>query len=153
LQVAPLNTGAERGTLTIANNAGTQTVALSGTGTAPTISIGAASGASLSQTIAQGQTASYALALTGSAGFNGTVSLACSGAPQYAACTLSPTSVGVTSGSDEPFTVTVTTQTTSPAIQSIKVSILMPLGMFLLCFAFPRDSERASFTWEPVSLL
>jgi hypothetical protein len=145
VQFAPSNAGAETGTITITDNAGTQTVALSGTGTTPTISIGAASGSSFSSTVAQGQTASYALALTGSAGFNGTVSLTCSGAPQYAACTLSPTSVGVTPGSNKPFTVTVTTQTTSPATQSIKVGILMPLGMFLLCFAFPRRFRKSLF--------
>lgn len=145
VQFAPSNAGAETGTLTVTDNAGTQTVALSGTGTTPTISIGATSGASLSNTVAQGKTASYALALIGSAGFNGTVSLICSGAPQYAACTLSPSSVAVTPGSNNPFSVTVTTQTTSPAAQVIKAGVYMPLGMLVLCLVFPRRFRKSIF--------
>jgi drug/metabolite transporter (DMT)-like permease len=85
------------------------------------------------------------LAITGSAGFSGSVTLACSGAPQYSACTLSPASLQVTPGSNQQFTVTVTTQTTTPASHSSVVRHLMPLGMFLLCFAFPRRFRKSLF--------
>jgi hypothetical protein len=143
VQFAPSNAAPETGTLTITDSAGTQTVALSGTGTAPTITIGATTSGSLTSTVAGGQTASYVLALTGSTGFSGTVTLACSGAPQYSTCTLSPTSLPITPGSNQPFTVSVTTQTTTPASHSRAALQWMPLGVLLLGFAFPRRFRKS----------
>jgi hypothetical protein len=133
VRFAPSNAAPETGALAITDNAGTQTVALSGTGTTPTITIGATTSGSLMSAVTSGQDASYTRAISGSAGFSGTVTLACSGAPQYSACTVSPTSLQVTPGSNEPFAVTVTTQTTTTASNSIEVRPLAALGMLLLC--------------------
>jgi hypothetical protein len=145
VQFSPSVAGPETATLTVTDNAGTQTAALSGTGTVPTVAIGPAGGGSPTSTIAHGQTATYALALSGSAGFKGTVALACSGVPQFAVCTLSTNSVPVTPGSTTPFTVTVATQTTTPASIANHTRPFAALGMLLLCFVFPRRFRKGIF--------
>jgi hypothetical protein len=111
----------------------------------PTVAIGPASGGSLTSTVAHGQTATFSLALSGSAGFKGTVTFACSGVPQFAVCTLSTNSVPVTPGSTTPFTVTVATQTTTPASVANHTKPFAALGMLLLCFVFPRRFRKSIF--------
>jgi len=140
---APSQVGAEAGTLTITDSVGVQTLALSGTGTAPTVAIAPASGGSLTTTVSKGQTATWPLALTGSSGFNGTVSLACSGAPQYAACTLSSSSLTLTPGSTQPFTARVTTQTTTPAAAT-RTQVVMGAGVLAFCLLIVRR-RRSGF--------
>jgi hypothetical protein len=110
----PTASGARPGTLTITDNApdSPQSVSLTGTGSAD-VSIGAGQGGSTTATVKSGVTASYNLAVTGASGFSGIVSLTCTGAPQYANCTLSPSSVTLTSGGTATFTATVTTSTTT----------------------------------------
>ena len=146
IQFAPSQVGTETGTLTVTDNApnGTQSVNLSGTGTAPSVSVGTASGGSLTATVAHGQPATYSLALTGSSGFSGTVGLACSGAPQYAACALSSGSITATRGSTTPFSATVTTQTTTTRAAAGKTNLLPGLGMGVLafCLVMPRRLRK-----------
>jgi hypothetical protein len=113
----PMSSGALTGSLTVTDNAqnSPQTVSLSGTGVVP-LSLGAATGGSTSASVASGGTATYNLALTGTAGFSGNVSLSCSGVPQYASCTVNPTSINLTAGSSTNFTITVTTQSSASAL-------------------------------------
>jgi Abnormal spindle-like microcephaly-assoc'd, ASPM-SPD-2-Hydin/Beta-propeller repeat len=114
---APSILGSESGTLSIADNAtaSPQTIPLTGTGTAPSVSIGTVNGGSFTSTVPLGQPATYNLMLTGSAAFSGNVTLVCSGAPQNATCSVSPATLVLTSGSSQPFSVKVTTQTTATA--------------------------------------
>jgi len=112
----PSTAGTVTGTLTVTDSApsGTQTASLLGFGLAP-YTVGAATGGSLSATVSSGSTATYNLQLNGSAGFTGNVNLSCSGAPQYATCSVSPSSLTVTSGGAGTFTVSVSTETTTSA--------------------------------------
>lgn len=108
----PSATGSRAGMLTVTDDAANspQTTSLTGTGTAD-VTIGAVQGGATTATVKSGGTASYNLAVTGAAGFTGKVDLACSGAPQYAKCTLSPTSITLTASGTASFTATVTTST------------------------------------------
>jgi len=157
IQFALSQIGSETGTLTVTDNAptGTQSVALTGTGTAPSVSLGAASGGSLTSTVASGQTATYSLALTGSAGFNGTVTLVCSGAPLYATCTVSSGSISVTPGSTKAFTATVTTQTTTNASASSRTGLFAGMGVLALCLAVPRRLRKGLIyaSWCTLALI
>lgn len=95
---SPTAPGSSTGTLSVSDNASgsPQTVGLTGTAVAPTVSappgvtLGLSNGASSTQTVSAGGSASYALSLAGQNGFSGSVSLACSGAPAGATCTPSP---------------------------------------------------------------
>lgn len=117
LTFAPTSTGAATGTLTITDNAAgsPHTVSLSGTGTAPTMTLATAAGGSTSATVNSGQTANYNLSVVGTPGFTGTVTFSCSGAPANASCAVNPASTTVAKGATATFTVTVTTQTTTVA--------------------------------------
>ncbi len=159
IQFTPSQVGAETGTLTVTDNAptGTQSVNLSGAGTAPSVSVETASGGSLTTTVARGQPATYSLALTGSAGFSGTVALACSGAPQYAACALSSGSITATQGRTTAFSATVTTQTTTTSAAAGKTNLLAGAGMGVLaiCLVMPRRSRKGviHMAWCALALL
>jgi hypothetical protein len=124
----PSAAGARTGTLSITDNApaSPQSVSLAGSGVAD-VTIGTQQGGSTSSTVKSGGAATYDLALTGAAGFSGTVSLTCSGAPQYASCTLNPSSLTLTSGSTATFTATVTTSQQSAGTRSADVR------RFVLC--------------------
>jgi hypothetical protein len=104
-------------TLTVSDSApsATQTANLLGFGLAP-YTVGAATGGSLSATVSSGGTATYNMQLNGRAGFSGNVNLSCSGAPQYATCSVSPSSLALTSGGSGTFTVNVATETTTTAM-------------------------------------
>jgi photosystem II stability/assembly factor-like uncharacterized protein len=106
----PTAGGPLTGTITVTDNApaGSQTVALSGTG--EDFSLSATSSAA---TVAPGQTASYTLNLTPAGGFNQSVSLSCTGAPAKAMCSISPASVTLNGSSSQDVTVTVTTTAAS----------------------------------------
>jgi hypothetical protein len=105
----PTATGLRTGTLTIADNSFTGSHQINLTGNGIDFQLSGSGNGPVSATVTSGQTATYNLSLTGSVGFTGAVTLACSGAPQAAACTVSPASVQLSAGS-VPFTVTVTTQ-------------------------------------------
>lgn len=105
---APQAQGQRSAMLTIADNAGTQTVSLTGSGTAA-FTLGAAANGSTSTAVTAGQTAQYNLQVTPGPGYTGTVTLACSGAPTAATCQASPASLSVSNGTAAGFTATVTT--------------------------------------------
>jgi hypothetical protein len=142
--------GQRAGTVTIADNAANspQTVSLSGTGVAA-VTIGTPSGGSTSATVSSGGTATYNLSLTGATGYSGAVGLTCSGTPQYANCTISPSTLSLTSGSSGTFTVTVTTSSTQAAISRQKSTIaLAGFGLFsVLCFSWMMRGRRKLFSW------
>ena len=112
----PSATGSRTGTLTVTDNASTttQTVTLTGTGM-PALTMGTAPGGSTTSSVSSGNTATYALAIAGGTGFSGTVKLTCTGAPQYATCSIAPSTVTITSGSVTNYTVTVSTAQTMAA--------------------------------------
>jgi hypothetical protein len=112
----PSTTGMITGTLTVLDNApsATQTASLLGFGLAP-YSVATANGGSLSAAVAAGSTATYNLQVSGRAAFSGSVNLSCSGAPQYATCSISPSSLTLASGGSGTFTVSVSTGTTTMA--------------------------------------
>jgi hypothetical protein len=146
----PSAVGQLTGTLTITDNASDspQSVALSGTGVVA-VTIGTPTGGSTSATVASGGTATYNLSLVGGAGYSGTVDLTCSGAPQYAACSISPSSLPLTSGSTGTFTVTVTTISTQAASAQRESTItLAGLGLFsVISFSWMMRGRRKRFSW------
>lgn len=90
----PTAAGARAGLLTMVDDAisGEVFIALSGTGTTPTLTIAPASGATTTATVTAGQTATYSLSIAATPGAAGTATLTCSGAPTNATCTVSPSS-------------------------------------------------------------
>jgi len=152
----PGSTGMISGTLTVADSApsATQIVSLLGYGLAP-YSVGAATGGSLSATVASGATATYNLQLNARSGFTGTVSLSCSGAPQYATCTPSTSSLPLTSGSSGTFTVSVSTEiTTTAAVTNRTPFELAGFGLLaLLMVPLVKSRKRALRLWLSCAVL
>ncbi|SPE24315.1 hypothetical protein SBA2_180007 [Acidobacteriia bacterium SbA2] len=114
---SPINAGTGSGTLTLTDNAGTQTVSLSGTGMDFAVT-----SSTTSQSVSAGQAANYSLTLAPQGGFSQTVNLTCTRAPSESTCTLTPNTVtlnGTASG-----TVAVAISTTAP-------SLAPPQGRFL----------------------
>jgi len=90
----------------------------------PDLQLGAMAGGSLSASVSAGQTANYILNVGGAGGFSGTVILACTGAPQFATCTISPTTVAVASNGSTTASVSITTsQTVSANVGWIPMAI------------------------------
>jgi hypothetical protein len=138
----PTVAGQRTGTLTVSDNASnsTQTVSLAGVGVEP-VTFGTGPGGSTTATVASGTTATYDLTLTGASGFSGSVTTACSGAPQYATCTVSPSTVSLASGSSTSFTVTVLTSTQTASIERDTTLLLSGTGLvafFTVPFALRR---------------
>ena len=99
--------GTRTGGLTITDDTGgTSTLALSGIGTAFTITV--APGSDTVEVISAGETGSYELVLS-PAGFVGTVTLTCTGAPAGTTCTVTPNMVTLDGTTDVPIMVSVTT--------------------------------------------
>jgi hypothetical protein len=131
LVFTPTATGVRSGTLTLVDNApGTpQIITLQGTGVAA-ISLAPAAGSATTATVSSGGTANYNLSLTAAPGFAGMVTLSCSGAPQNAACTVSPTTLTLASGGSAKFSVAVTTGVSqSAALHWIGGARLAGLGI------------------------
>ena len=150
----PSTLAAESGVLSIADSASAspQTVSLTGTGTAPSVNIGTSQGGSTTSTVPSGQPASYSLMLTGSAGFSGTATLACSGAPQNATCSVDPTTLVLTPGGSQSFTVKVTTQSSTTANLDNATQVVMAatgIGSLLL-LSVPMC--RRGRSWLPIML-
>jgi hypothetical protein len=137
---------AQQGTFTVSYSGTslTSVVSLSGTGAQP-FNLQAAAGGSLSATVLSGSTATYQLQATATTGFNGTVQLSCSGAPNYSACIMQPTSLPLSSGAATVFMVTITTeQTVAENRSSVVPSIFAALLLFPLFLAsFKRRSACA----------
>lgn len=111
----PSASGAQTGTLTIADNApdSPQVVTLAGNAASQGIGLGVASGGSSSATVAAGATATYALSI-GGVGVSGTGSLTCTGAPTGAVCSV-PATVPLNASSASTFNASVTTTPRSSA--------------------------------------
>jgi len=146
----PTVAGAGTGFLTIVDDAisGEVVIGLSGTGTAPTLTIAPASGATTTATVTAGQTATYSLSIAATPGAAGTATLSCSGIPTNATCTISPSSLNLSSGANAAFTVTVNTQvvkTASLAIDRVKlagIGLIFMVPVALLLASRPRSSYR-----------
>ena len=112
-------------------------IALSGTGTTPILTIAPANGATTTATVTAGQTATYNLSIAATPGAAGTVTLACSGVPTNATCSISPSSLNLSSGANASFTVTVNTQVVRTAsltsdgvkLASIGFAFLAPVAL------------------------
>lgn len=109
----PTASGAQTGTLTLADNAAEspQSVQLSGTG--QDFSLAAASGGSTSATVVPGQAATFNLSLAPANGLTGSVSFICGGAPSQATCTVNPSPATLSASNPTTVTVTVTTTASS----------------------------------------
>jgi ASPM-SPD-2-Hydin domain-containing protein/beta-propeller repeat-containing protein len=135
----PTAAGARTGLLTIVDDAisGEAVIALSGTATTPTLTIAPASGATNTATVTAGQTATYNLSIAATPGAAGTVMLACNGVPTNATCSISPSSLNLSSGANATFTVTVNTQVVRTAsltsdgvkLASIGFAFLAPVAL------------------------
>jgi hypothetical protein len=106
----PSQVGTRAGSLMVATAlAGTQTVALTGSGTDFSFSV--PSGTVSAKTVAGGGTAAWVLTITPGT-FTGMVALSCTTVPATAACAVIPASIPLTAGG-APVTVTVTVATTA----------------------------------------
>jgi len=128
---SPIDAGSGSGTLTLTDNAGTQTVPLSGSGMDFAVT-----SSTTTQTVSAGQTAKYSLTFTPQGGFNQTVNLACTGAPSESTCTLTPSTVTLNGTAST--TVAAAVSTTASSLAPPHVRFLPPgmtgLGrVFLLC--------------------
>ncbi len=128
---SPIDAGSGSGTLTLTDNAGTQTVPLSGSGMDFAVT-----SSTTTQTVSAGQTAKYLLTFAPQGGFNQTVNLGCTGAPSEFTCTLTPSTVTLNGRSSG--TVAVAISTTAPSLAPPHVRFLPPgmtgLGrVFWLC--------------------
>jgi hypothetical protein len=137
----PTAAGARTGLLTIVDDAisGEVFVALSGTGTTPTLSITPAGDTTATATVTAGQTAIYNLSIAATPGAAGTATLTCTGAPTNATCTVSPSSLSLSSSANATFTVMVTTQVVKTAsltfdgvkLASLGLAFLAPVALLL----------------------
>jgi len=150
----PGATGSRSATMQIIDNAANspQTLAVSGTGAAPTLGLAVPSGSSSSATVAAPATASYTLAI-GGGGMSGTASLTCSGAPKGAVCSV-PATISVAAATASTFTVSVTT--TSRTLSALRLIQPHPgswawavffLGSTILSRARRRKSARLGLAW------
>lgn len=127
----PKAAGARSGTLTLVDSAGTQTVALAGTG----IDFALTANGPTSATLASGATASYSLQLSAPAGVTGTAALTCTGAPTHSICTVTPTSAAL--GGTVAVSVSVQTGTSKAALEkprwsagaTVWLALMLPLGL------------------------
>jgi Bacterial Ig-like domain (group 3)/FG-GAP-like repeat/Abnormal spindle-like microcephaly-assoc'd, ASPM-SPD-2-Hydin len=108
----PASSGSVSGTLSIADNASgsPQTLPLSGLGQDFSFT-----SSSSTQTVTPGSTATYTIAVNPIGGFNQTVALSCSGAPTGSTCSLSSSSIALSSSTPASVTVSVTTLGNSAA--------------------------------------
>ncbi|MGA2077678.1 MAG: SBBP repeat-containing protein [Terriglobia bacterium] len=128
---SPIDAGSGSGTLALTDNAGTQTIPVSGTGMDFAVT-----SSTTTQTVSAGQTAKYSLTLAPQGGFNQAVNLACTGAPSESTCTLTPSTVTLNGTAST--TVAVAVSTTASSLAPPHVRFLPPgmtgLGrVFWLC--------------------
>jgi hypothetical protein len=141
----PGASGSRSATMQIVDNTANspQPLAVSGTGSAPTLGLVVPSGSPSSATVQAGAMASYTLAI-GGGGMSGTASLACTGAPMGAVCSV-PTTISVASTTASNFTVNVTT--TSRTLSALRLIEQHPgswawSALFLGIAIRPRASRR-----------
>ena len=131
----PSAAGTLSATIAITDNAAgsPQSVALSGTGTAPGFTITQQPGGSSSATVSAGKPATYSLALSPSAGYSGNITLSCSGLPANAVCSFSPVTLTISGGKTADFMLTIATETTqssvAPALGTALAGLLLLLPL------------------------
>jgi hypothetical protein len=136
-----------------------QSVALSGTGVQP-LTLGAGPGGSTTATVPSGQPATYNLSLSSSSGFSGTATLTCTGAPQYATCSVAPSTLTLPAGGSANFSVTVSTSTSQTAYLPQKANtFLAGLGLLslfsapMILFARKRTPVKILMLYVAAALL
>jgi hypothetical protein len=139
----PTATGTRTGSITITDSAANspQVITLTGTGTVPDFTFPTGSNVTTA-TVTAGQTANYSLSLLASATFNGTVNLTCGNMPVNAHCTVTPTSIVLTSGKASTFTLAVaTSSSTTLSIQFFEMIVVASCfaGLIALPFAWGRN--------------
>lgn len=151
----PTASGARLGTLTVTDNAANspQTVPLSGTGTAPDFNFGTGGSNTTSATVTVGQTATYSLSIVSGSGSSGVVMLTCTQAPENANCSVNPSSLTLTTGGTQSFTVSVATSTATSASLATHFSIAtLGCGFFCL-FGLPLALRRRNHLQFSADLL
>ncbi len=141
----PTTAGQQTGSLTISSNAAgsPQIIALAGTGVAA-LSFATQAGGSASATVESGSTATYALVLAAAPGFSGTAALACGGEPANAACTITPSSLALSAGGSQDFSVTVTTSQPVATSQGRRSPLeIACAGLLLGAFLLPLLGRRS----------
>lgn len=141
IALRPTTAGTRTGLLTIVDDAisGEVIIGLSGTGTTPTLTIAPATSAGTTATVTAGQTATYSLSIAATPGAAGTATLSCSGIPANATCTVSPSSLNLSSGTNAAFSVTVSTKVVRTAsltfggvkLAGIGLAFLAPVALLL----------------------
>ncbi|HKI12262.1 MAG TPA: choice-of-anchor D domain-containing protein [Candidatus Acidoferrum sp.] len=113
---SPSDNGILSAVLTVADDAPSspQTINLYGNAPPAALVSPATSGGSTVATVPAGTTATYNLQVVPGPSFSGTINLTCSGAPFGAVCTV-PASVAVGNGAATPFTVSISTLSSSQA--------------------------------------
>ena len=127
--------GSATGTLTLsaANLTQSLTVTLSGQGDDYSIAVTGSSSA----IVTSGQTASFALQLQGLGGTSGTVALSCTGAPQYATCTLNPTSSAITGLNTSSVTASLATGVSTSTSSVLRPNPPWKMMLPVLALALP----------------
>jgi Abnormal spindle-like microcephaly-assoc'd, ASPM-SPD-2-Hydin/Beta-propeller repeat len=140
----PTTTGTRTGSISITDNAANspQVISLTGTGTVPDFTFPTGGSNVTIATVTAGQTANYSLSLLASATFNGTVNLTCGNVPVNSHCTVTPTSIALTSGKASTFTVAVVTNSSAtlliPLLEMILAATCLA-GLIALPFAWGRN--------------
>lgn len=106
----PQATGARSATITLTDDApnSPQTLFVQGTG-ATAFQLSPTPQSTTAASVVAGQTAQYNLQLNPGTGFNGNVTISCTGAPTAATCSLSPSSLAISSSNPVSFTAKITT--------------------------------------------
>ena len=132
----PLAAGNRSAAVSVTDDApaGQQSVPLSGTAIQPGFSLTATSQSSL--TVTPGQAANYAITVSAINGFANDVALSCTGAPAQSTCTVSPTTVSLSSGSAR---ANVAVVTSGPSASLVPPAGFPParLAMWLLTAGLP----------------
>ena len=159
ISFAPAAAGVVSGSITLNYNGTQSTISVNGTGT--DFSLGTQQGGSSSATVNAGATASYNLSLSGTTGASGSVNLLCSGAPAAATCSVSPSTVTLSTTSVN-FTVSVATTSRASVLPTEPNSIPKPTNLLflwtsaailLLIAARRKRWQRTAFTVAGVSMV
>ena len=145
VQFAPAQAGPAAGSLRLVDNAGVQTIAITGTGGDLEL---AASAAGANWSVVSGQSAYGGVLLTSLDGFaDASLTLACTGAPALAACTVTPATVALAANGQASAQVIVTTQAAAG------LRPLLPAALAWLLLLLPLAAKRRRLGWLAPALL
>lgn len=132
----PPTAGTFNGSLYFSTQDSQQTISLTGTAAAPSVTIAPGTPTAATQTVTAGQAATYTLATTSVGNFSGTAAFSCTGLPQYATCSFAPSTLTLSAGASSPVSLTINTrQSTSAAIHPFHPGAAGLLT--LACFGVP----------------